>query len=87
MLTSTILSQKAIESKTDKFFSRLIRLAAMDSNPAAIREISFDEKLVNNGLERTMDAILEEQKRTRLLLERLVGMIDITGAHDKPAEM
>jgi flagellar biosynthesis protein FlhG len=89
MITSTILSQKAIESKTDKFFSRLIRLAAMDSNPVAIREISFDEKLVNTGIERTMDAILEEQRRTRLLLEKLVGMIDITGANetDKPAEM
>ena len=90
MITSTILSQKAIESKTDKFFSRLIRLTAIDSNPAPIREISFDDKLVNHGLERTMDAILDEQKRTRLLLERLVDMIDITGANgrpDKTAEM
>jgi hypothetical protein len=89
MITSTILSQKANESKTDKFFSRLIRLAAIDSNPVAIREISFDEKIVNHGLERTMDAILEEQKRTRQLLERLVGIIDITSSNgpDKTIEM
>ena len=87
MITSTLLSQKGIETKTDKFFSRLIRLAAIDSNPSSVREISFDDRLVNHGLERTMDAILEEQRRTRLLLERLVGMIDFTGANgtDKSA--
>ncbi|HEY9162216.1 MAG TPA: AAA family ATPase [Desulfomonilia bacterium] len=87
MITSTLLSQKEIETKTDKFFSRLIRLAAIDSNPSSVREVSFDEKVVNHGLERTMDAILEEQRRTRLLLERLVGMIDFNGANgtDKSA--
>lgn len=80
MITSTLLSQNTIDFKTDAFFSRLVRLEAVDSNPVPMREISYDEK-PGSGLERTMDAILEEQRRTRLLLERLVGIIDIAGAN------
>lgn len=89
MIASTLLSQKTIDTRIEGVFSRLVKLVADDSNPESVKEISFAEKPGLNGLERTMDAILEEQKRTRLLIERLVGLMDIStlNATNKSHEM
>jgi len=87
MAASTLLSQKPIEPKLARFFSRLIKLTADDSNPGEIREISYDDSDINSGMGKTMDAILSEQRKTRLLLERLIGLIDAENSKDRNIEV
>lgn len=78
VIATTLLSQSHQPVNLERFWARFIHMVRDITRPQAIREISFEPEPLKggNGLEKTMDAILDEQRRTRKLLERLVVIME-----------
>jgi len=73
VVATTLLGQEGVDVDYEKFWSRLINMILMLPRPKTMKAIDFDEEASKNGsLEDTVNVILDEQRRTRLLLERLL---------------
>jgi len=80
VIASTLLSQTGQPVNLERFWIRFLQMVRAVSVPKALREVSFDFEVAKESippaLEKTMDAILEEQRRTRQLMERLVYIME-----------
>ncbi len=79
VIATTLLAHEPQPINIERFWARFIHMVRDITRPQIMKEISFDvEQVKENSLEKTMDAILEEQRRTRLLLERLLFLMEGT---------
>ncbi|MBN1635563.1 MAG: P-loop NTPase [Deltaproteobacteria bacterium] len=76
VIATTILSQQSAAMDCEKFWTRLLRLIIKTPKPEAMRSASYNGENKASSLETTIQHILDEQRRTRLLLERLLHKID-----------
>jgi flagellar biosynthesis protein FlhG len=80
VIASTLISQVSQAINLERFWNAFIHMVKEISLPKSLREVSFDfeppKDTNTQALEKTMDAILEEQRRTRQLLERLVYIME-----------
>ncbi len=76
VIALTLLGQEPSEVDQEKFWTRLIAMLSKVSKPRVMRAVSFNGDGDNGGIENTIHNILDEQRKTRLLLERLVAKIE-----------
>ncbi len=76
VIALTLLGQNNVETDYDKFWARLISMIMKGSRPKTLKAVSFNGNSDNGSLENTIHNILDEQRRTRFLLERLVAKIE-----------
>ncbi len=76
VVATTILGQEGREADYEKFWSRLIRMLVKAPSQKTARAISFNGENGGGNLEKTVQDILDEQRRTRMLLERLILKMD-----------
>jgi len=80
VIASALLAQTSQPVNLERFWLRFIQMVREVSLPKSLREVSFDfeppKEDIPPAWEKTMDAILEEQRRTRQLLERLVYIME-----------
>jgi hypothetical protein len=69
----------------EKFFSRLVALVMRAKRPRAVRAVAINGEAAQRSMERIFMDILEEQRRTRILLERLVSSLEGGGAFRRSA--
>ncbi|HNY65910.1 MAG TPA: MinD/ParA family protein [Deltaproteobacteria bacterium] len=76
VIALTILGQEAPEVDQERFWSRLITMLVKNPRPKVMKEISYNGNEGNGTIESTIHDILSEQRKTRMLLERLVAKMD-----------
>jgi flagellar biosynthesis protein FlhG len=76
VIALTLLGQEAPEVDQEKFWTRLVAMLAKAQRPKVMKEVSFSEGGRNGSIENTVLDILSEQRKTRLLLEKLVAKMD-----------
>ena len=81
VIALTLLGQNSVQTDYDKFWSRLLNMLMKGSKPKTVKEVRYTSKNGEGNLEDTIHDILDEQRRTRFLLERLVAKIE----HDMEA--
>lgn len=86
VIALTLLGQSPVEVDQEKFWSRLISMITKVSKPKIGQDLQLKEGGGNGSIESTIHDILNEQRKTRILLERLVAKIeqDITSAKAVP---
>jgi len=80
VLALAILGQEHVGVDLEKFFSRLVALVMRAKRPRAVRAVAINGEAAQRSMERIFMDILEEQRRTRILLERLVSSLEGGGA-------
>jgi len=65
-----------MEADQEKFWSRLISMITKVTKPKFVQEIPFKEGGGNGSIESAIHDILSEQRKTRMLLEKLVARIE-----------
>jgi len=85
VIALTLLGQKGVSVDLDKFWSRLVNMIVKSAKPKVARAVSFNGEAHPPGknLEKTFLDILDEQRKTRLLLERLLSRIEKEGPGTK----
>lgn len=85
VIALTLLGQKSVGADMERIWSRLIHMIMKGSKPKLIRAVSFNGEAQPQGknLERTFQEILDEQRKTRLLLERLLSRVEQEGSGTK----
>jgi predicted DNA-binding ribbon-helix-helix protein len=78
-----MLGQKGVGADVEKLWSRLIHMIIKGTKPKVVRAVSFNGEASGKNLEKTFLDILDEQRKTRLLLERLVDKIEQGGTTTK----
>ncbi|HQG31037.1 MAG TPA: MinD/ParA family protein [Deltaproteobacteria bacterium] len=76
VIALTILGQSPMEADQEKFWSRLISMITKVTKPKIVQEIPFKEGGGNGSIESAIHDILSEQRKTRMLLEKLVARIE-----------
>ncbi|MGC9323604.1 MAG: MinD/ParA family protein [Desulfomonilia bacterium] len=76
VIALTVLGQAQVQADYEKFWSRLITMIMKKARPKPKQEVLFTEKEGAVPLEKTVQDILDEQRRTRMLLERLILKLD-----------
>jgi flagellar biosynthesis protein FlhG len=76
VIALTILGQEAPEVDQEKLWYRLITMLTKAQRPKVMKEASLGEGGRNGTLESTVLDILSEQRKTRLLLEKLVAKME-----------
>jgi flagellar biosynthesis protein FlhG len=76
VIALTILGQEVPQVDQEKFWSRLITMLAKTPRPKIMKEVSFNGGDKNGSIESTVRDILSEQRKTRMLLEKLVEKMD-----------
>ena len=79
VIALTVLGQKTVSADLDRFWSRLIGMIMKGTKPKAMKAVSFNGDTTGNTLEKTFQDILDEQRKTRLLLERLITRLEQEG--------
>ena len=89
VIALTLLGQNNVETDYEKFWARLLNMIMKGSRPKTVKAVSFNGNTDNGSIENTIHNILDEQRRTRFLLERLVAKIerdiDSSGSSRGPA--
>jgi flagellar biosynthesis protein FlhG len=81
VIALTMLGQKSMGVDLDRFWTRLIAMVMKMSKPKTMKEaVSNGDK---SALEKTFHEFLDEQRKIRLLLERLVANIEKQGGVDR----
>lgn len=85
IIASTLLGQKTLdEGDHEKFWSRLITMISKNPRPRTPKPAEADEVQKKNGeLRGMLRNILDEQRKTRALLEKLIGQLG-AGPGEKP---
>jgi hypothetical protein len=71
-----MLGQKGVSVDVERFWSRLINMIIKGAKPKGARAVSFNGEVPGKALEKTFEDILDEQRKTRLLLERLLTRLE-----------
>lgn len=72
----TMLGQKSVSADYEKLWSRLISMIMKISRPKVMRAVSFNGEQPSRSMEKTFQDILDEQRKTRILLERLLTTLE-----------
>jgi flagellar biosynthesis protein FlhG len=72
VIALTLLGQEVPEVDQEKVWTRLITMLAKAQRPRIMKEVSFNGGDKNGTIENTIHDILSEQRKTRMLLEKLV---------------
>jgi flagellar biosynthesis protein FlhG len=85
VIALTLLGQAPVEVNQEKFWTRLITMITKVPKPKISEALPFKEGSGNGNLEKTIHDILNEQRKTRILLEKLVARFekDIASADTK----
>lgn len=79
IIASTILGQKALEEGGhEKFWSRLITMITKNPRPRSPKPAAADDARKNGDLRGTLHSILDEQRKTRTLLEKLIAQLGVS---------
>lgn len=76
ILATKLLGHQGMVIDHEKFWSRLLKMLVTAAPTRKVRTISFNGDSTPDPFEKTIHDILDEQRRTRLLLERLVSQMD-----------
>jgi flagellar biosynthesis protein FlhG len=76
VIALTMLGQKSVSVDLDKFWSRLIAMIMKAAKPKTMKAVGFNGTSPGPSMEKTFYAILDEQRKTRILLERLITRIE-----------
>jgi flagellar biosynthesis protein FlhG len=76
VIALTLLGQNTEQIDYDKFWTRLLNMIMKGSRPKTMKSVSVNGRDRGDSLERTVHDILDEQRRTRFLLERLVAKME-----------
>ncbi len=76
VLALALLGQEAVGVDLERFWTRLVTLVTKARKPRTMRAVSFNGVSDTASLEKTFQDILSEQRKTRLLLERLVSSME-----------
>lgn len=76
VIALTLLGQNSAEADYDKFWTRFLNMVMKGTRPRKARTVSFNGSSTDGSIEDTIHDILDEQRRTRFLLERLVARIE-----------
>jgi flagellar biosynthesis protein FlhG len=76
VIALTLLGQNTVQIDYDKFWTRLLNMIMKGSKPKTMKAVSLNSRDRGESLERTVHDILDEQRRTRFLLERLVAKME-----------
>ncbi|HPS94574.1 MAG TPA: MinD/ParA family protein [Deltaproteobacteria bacterium] len=79
VIALTMLGQKSVSADFEKFWSRLVSMIMKGAKPKAVRAEALKGEAPGASMEQIFHEILDEQRRTRLLLERLVTRIERQG--------
>lgn len=84
MVALTMLAQKSVGVDYEKFWTRLIAMIMKMGKPKVMKEVAFNgsgkgDMAAGSSLERTVHELLDEQRKTRILLERLISNIEKQG--------
>lgn len=75
----TMLGQKSVSADLEKLWTRLVAMIMKAGRPKAMRAVSFNGEVSARSMEKTLQDILEEQRKTRILLERLLKTLETGG--------
>jgi len=75
----TMLGQKSVSADLEKLWTRLVAMIMKAGRPKAMRAVSFNGEVSARSMEKTLQDILEEQRKTRILLERLLEALETGG--------
>lgn len=76
VIALTLLGQPPVDVDEEKFWSRLIAMITKVSKPKNLKAGPLKEEGGNGNIETTIHDILSEQRKTRMLLERLVARVE-----------
>ncbi|MDT8273581.1 MAG: MinD/ParA family protein [Desulfomonilia bacterium] len=76
VIALTLLGQAHVQMDYEKFWSRLITMIMKKARPKPSREGDLPVEEGTDSIERTLSDMLDEQRRTRMLLERLLMKVD-----------
>ncbi len=76
IIASTLLGQGAAEVDHERFWTRLITMILKSPKPRTAKSPSPADVQKNGDLRGMIRDLLDEQRRTRILLERLVEKIE-----------
>lgn len=76
VIALTLLGQESVEVDQEKFWSRLITMLTKVSKTKVMKAVSFNGADNNGNIENTIHDILDEQRKTRILLERIVTKME-----------
>jgi flagellar biosynthesis protein FlhG len=76
VIALTMLGQKGVSVDVERFWSRLINMIIKGAKPKGVRAVSFNGEVPGKAIEKTFEDILDEQRKTRLLLERLLTRLE-----------
>jgi MinD-like ATPase involved in chromosome partitioning or flagellar assembly len=76
VIALTLLGQEAGEIDQEKFWTRLISMITKMSRPKVMKAVSFNGDGRTESIETTIHSILDEQRRTRELLEKIFERIE-----------
>lgn len=79
VIALTMLGQKSVSADFEKFWSRLVSMIMKGAKPKAVRASALKEEAPGASMEQLLHEILDEQRKTRHLLERLVSRIEQQG--------
>jgi flagellar biosynthesis protein FlhG len=76
VIALSLLGQAPVEVDQEKFWSRLIAMITKVSRPKSAQSLPLKEEGGNGNIEKAVLDILNEQRKTRMLLEKLVARIE-----------
>ncbi len=80
IIASTLLGQGSLEADQEKFWTRLITMLLKTPKPKAAKAAPTANSQNDGDMRRMIRDLLDEQRKTRALLERLVEKIERLGA-------
>jgi hypothetical protein len=85
MVALTMLGQKSVGVDHEKFWTRLIAMIMKMGKPKIMKEAAFNGNSDGrtSSLEKTVHELLDEQRKTRMLLERLINNIEKQGTVER----
>jgi hypothetical protein len=87
MIALTMLGQTGVGVDYDKFWTRLIAMLMKMGRPKIMKEVTFNGNgkgdVRSSSLEKTVHELLDEQRKTRILLERLITYIEKQGVIER----
>lgn len=76
VIALSLLGQKSVSTDLEKLWSRLLAMIMKGGRPKAMRAVAFNGDVSAGTMEKTFQEILEEQRKTRILLERLLSTFE-----------
>ncbi len=76
VIALTLLGQNSVQTDYDKFWTRLVNMITKGPRAKTVKAVAFKGHNGEGTIEDTIHNILDEQRRTRFLLERILATIE-----------